>query len=47
MQMAQQTAEEDRNCAKAAARVDELESLVSSNKDLVGYLTKRNLNWLP
>lgn len=35
--MAQQQAEEDRNCAKVAARVDELETLLSGNKDLVGF----------
>lgn len=45
MQMAQQQAEEDRNCAKLAARVNELETLIAGNKDLVsvGYLGKRGL----
>lgn len=36
VQLVQQGAEEDRNCAKVTARVDELEGLISGNKDLVG-----------
>lgn len=41
--MAQQRDEEDKNSAKVAARVDELEGLISGNKDLVSFLTKRGL----
>lgn len=41
--MTQQRDEEDRNCSKVAARVDELESLISGNKDLVSYPAERGL----
>eukprot|EP00903_Cladosiphon_okamuranus_P005748 g5703.t2 len=41
VQMAQQQAEEDRNFAKAAARVDELESLITGNKDLLREAEER------
>lgn len=37
MQLAQQGADEDKNCARVAARVDELEGLIGGNKDLVRY----------
>lgn len=39
--MAQQRAEEDRNHATVAMRVDELGSLISENKELVGFLAQQ------
>lgn len=39
MQMAQQVSDGDRNIARVTARVDELEGVITTNKDLVSECT--------